>query len=83
MGIEADFPEARADREHLGRIRASLDRQGHEGGKFGRRPACILWQLGVDDVETKEWVLGIRDAAEYVDAEIRAGMVSDGGIGIH
>src|SRR5262245_21316683 len=72
--LEAELLEPAADRRHLARRRAGFDDRRNEGRKLRRRPALVLRELGVNEVEAVERVFGVLDAAVHVHAATGTGV---------
>ena len=80
---EAQLLEAVADLGHLfGLRRARLDDGRHERRELGLRPALVLRQLHVHEVEAEERMVRVLDAAVHVHAAAAARMALDGGAGV-
>src|SRR5262249_30357091 len=77
IGLKAELPQARPDSIHLLRLDAGLDHGRHERRKARRRPAALLEQFRMDEIETVERMALVLDTPVHMRTADLAGMTLD------
>src|SRR5262245_22822228 len=76
--LEPKLLQTSADRAHVARLRGTgLDDRGHERRELRLRPALVLRQLGVHEIEPIERMPLVLDPAIHVHAAAGAGIALD------
>src|SRR5580704_14864207 len=81
--LQSEFLQLAANSRHSLRIDAAFDQRRHEGGEIRGRPAGLLEQLGMHEVEAMERMARILDAAVHVNPAPLAGVALDRRGGVH
>lgn len=68
---------------HPAGINATFNRRRHEGSKFRRRPAGLLEQLRMNEIESVEGVFGVFNPAIHMNAARLAGVALDHRVRVH
>src|SRR5215211_7115480 len=79
IGLEAKLLEPGPDFAHLLRRKARLDDRGDKGGEFRCCRTRLLKQLGMDEIQSIEWMVLVLDATIHMNAARRAGVSLDRG----
>src|ERR1700687_81272 len=77
IGLQFELLETRADRTHLIGPRTGFDDRGDECRELRRRPASVVGELRVDEIEAVEGMRLVLDPAVHVHAAVLAGVALD------